>query len=157
LERTRACFAWAGKGTAIVHAVLVSNRVATAVVGDAHVDLLRIDVTGPEEFHRVIDLLQISVRLDLRTQARNVRVPGSVEVVDKYREPVGLSLETFDVHILQVLVLSWNNDTKTEVITESLPHLLEKFDLVGTVLGVATAALVTGPLPIDVDATELPL
>jgi hypothetical protein len=80
-----------------------------------------------------------------------------VKVVAEHREPIGLSLETFDVHVFQILILSRNDDTETEVVAESLPHLCDEFDLVGAVRRVATAALVTGPLPIDVDATELPL
>jgi hypothetical protein len=66
LECTRTCFAWASEVTAVVRAVLVSDCIATTVVDNTHVDLLRVDVARPENLHGIINLLEISVRLDLR-------------------------------------------------------------------------------------------
>jgi hypothetical protein len=157
LLRTRACFAWASEVAAVVSAVLVSNCVTTAVVDDAHVDFLRFDVAGPEDFHGVINLLEISMRLDLGAQSGNSGVPSTVKVVGQDGEPVDLSLETLDIHVLRILVLGGNDDAETEVVAEELTHLLEEFDLVGAVPRAAAAALVARPLPIDVDTAEFPL
>jgi hypothetical protein len=157
LLRARACFAWTSEVAAVVSAIIVSNCVATAVIDDAHVDLLGVDVAGPEDFHGIVDFLEIGVRLDLGAQSGNGGVPGTVKVVGQDGEPVDLSLETLDVHILRILVLSGNDDAETEVVAEGLTHLLEEFDLVGAVPGAAATASVARPLPIDVDTTELPL
>jgi hypothetical protein len=62
LERARTCFAGTGKCATVVHAVLVSDGISTTVVGDAHVDLLRVDVAGPERIERIIDFLEIGMR-----------------------------------------------------------------------------------------------
>jgi hypothetical protein len=157
LLRARACFAWTGEVAAVVSAIMISNCVATAVIDDAHVDLLGVDVAGPEDFQGIVDFLEIGVRLDLGAQSGNGGVPGTVKVVGQDGEPVDLSLETLDVHILRILVLSGNDDAETEVVAEGLTHLLEEFDLVGAVPGAAAAAFVARPLPIDVDTAELPI
>jgi hypothetical protein len=47
LECTRTCFAWASEVTTVVRAVLVGDCVATTVVGNTHVDLLRVDFARP--------------------------------------------------------------------------------------------------------------
>jgi hypothetical protein len=111
LECTRACFAWASEVTTVVSAIIVCNRVATTVVDHAHVDLLRVDVAGPEYLHGIINLVKIGMRLDLRAQSRNGGIPRAVKVVRQDGEPVSLCLETLDVHILRVLVLCRNHDT----------------------------------------------
>jgi hypothetical protein len=157
LECTRTCFAWASEVTTVVSAVLVGNCVATTVVDHAHVDLLRVDVAGPEDLHGFINLLEIGVRFDLRAQSRNGGIPRAVKVVRQDGEPVSLSLKALDIHVLRVLVLRRNGDTETKAVTESLANVLEEFDLVGTVLGAAAAALMTRPLPVNIEAAELPL
>jgi glutamyl-tRNA reductase len=65
LERTRALLAGAGVGAAVIHAALVGHRVATTVVRNAHVDLLRVDAAVPQEIERSVNLLQIRVRPNL--------------------------------------------------------------------------------------------
>jgi hypothetical protein len=80
-----------------------------------------------------------------------------VKVVGKDGKPVDLSLEAFGIHVLHIVVLCGNNDTQTEVVTESLSHLLEELDLVGAVLRAATAVWMARPLPVNVNAAEIPL
>jgi hypothetical protein len=96
------------------------------------------------------------VRLDLRAQSGYGGIPGTMKIVRQDGEPVSLSLETLDVHILHVLVLRRNDDTETKAPTENRTNVLEKFNLVGTVLATATATLMARPLPVNIEAAKLP-
>jgi hypothetical protein len=58
LARTREC-------TPIVRAVLVRDCVATAIICDAHVDLLRIDLAAPKGLECRVNLLEIGMWFDL--------------------------------------------------------------------------------------------
>jgi hypothetical protein len=95
--------------------------------------------------------------LDLGPQALRSRVPRPVKIVRKDGKPVDLSFEALDVHVLHVVVLYGNNDTETEIVTESLSNLLEELNLVGAVSRAATAVWMVRPLPVDINATKLPL
>jgi hypothetical protein len=95
--------------------------------------------------------------LDLGPQALRSRVPRPVQIVGKNGKPVDLSLKTLEVHVLHVVVLYGDNDTETEIVTESLSHLLEELNLVGAVLRAATTVWMARPLPVDINATKLPL
>jgi hypothetical protein len=103
----------------------------------------------------LVNFLEICVRLDLRAQAWYGGVPSSMEVVGEDAEPVDLSLEAIEIDVPQVLVLRWDSDTKTEIATQSLEHVLQKMHLVSLVAGIAAPVGVTGPLPIDIHAAEL--
>lgn len=59
-----ACFGRSCPCAAIVDAVRIRQRVSTAVVGDTEIDLSRRDLAEPKEIESVIDLFEISVRLD---------------------------------------------------------------------------------------------
>jgi hypothetical protein len=96
------------------------------------------------------------MRLDIRTQTRNVHIPWSVEVVREYGKPIDLRFEWLDLHVLHVLVLSWNHNTETEVAAQSLSQLFEKLNLISPVLRSTAASLMPRPFPIDVNPTKVP-
>lgn len=78
LSSACALFARASEGTAIVFTLLISDCEATAIVRDAHVDLLRIDLATPEGFQCRVNFFEIGVRFDLGFQARGACVPRPV-------------------------------------------------------------------------------
>lgn len=93
LKCARPCFARSSEPAAVIHAVLVGDCIATTIVGDAHVNLFRVDVVEPEKFQCVVNLLQIRMRLDIRTQTRNVHIPWPMKVVREYGKPIDLRFE----------------------------------------------------------------
>lgn len=81
----------------------------------------------------------------------------TVEIVRQDVEVVHLRLKRLGVQILQVLVLGRQNNRQSPR-ANSLTELNHEIDLVAHVDGgIAAAALGTWPLPVDVDALELPL
>lgn len=144
-------------GAVVVHTLFFGNRVAAPIVGDAHVDLFRVEVAGPEEAQGSIDLLQIGVRLDLWTEAGDRCIPLPMKIICQHSKPVGLLLKTFDVQILEVVVLRWNHHTKAQAAAEALAHFFHQFDLVLTVIRRAATAFASRPLPVDVNTRKVPL
>jgi hypothetical protein len=99
-----------------VHARPVRDSVPTTVIGDAEVDLARIDVASPQELQGLVDLVQVGVGPDLVAECWNIGIPRAVKVVRQHVEPVDVSLEGFRVHGLQVFVLSRKGNRCTEVV-----------------------------------------
>lgn len=97
------------------------------------------------------------MRLDFGTEAGNVLVPLPVKIVREDAQPVDVGLETLGIHVAHVVILRGEDNTETNVVAQGLAHLLDKFHLVLAVLRLATSSLMSGPLPVDVDAFELPL
>jgi hypothetical protein len=157
LKSTGTGFARTSECAAVVHTVLVSDSISTAIVGDAHVDLLWVNIAGPEKLQRVVNLLEIRMRFQLGTETWDVLVPCTMEVVGENAEPINMSLEAFRVHIFHVVVLSWNRDTEAKIFTKGLSHLFHELDLISPIIGTTTTALMSRPLPIKVNTTETPL
>jgi hypothetical protein len=53
--------------------------------------------------------------------------------------------------------LSRDSDTEAKVFAKSLSHLLHELDLVGSIVIAPATALMSRPLPINVDTLEVPL
>jgi hypothetical protein len=80
-----------------------------------------------------------------------------VKVVRQHVEPVDVSLDGFRVHGLQVLVLGRKSNGYAVVVAQTLSKFRHESDEILSVDGrVAAPALRAWPLPVDVDATELP-
>jgi hypothetical protein len=109
----------------------------------------------PEKAQGLIDLLKICVRPDLRAETWCGGVPSSMQIVGEYAEPINLRLESLEVHVLQICVLCWYRDTETNVVAQSLAHVLEKLHLVGLVAEISATVGVARPFPINVYSTEL--
>jgi hypothetical protein len=99
-----------------VHARLVRNSVSAPIVGDAEIDLARIDVAGPQELQCLVDLVQVCVGPDLVAECWNVDIPRAAKVVRQHVEPIDVSLDGFRVHGLQVLILSRECNGYTKVV-----------------------------------------
>jgi hypothetical protein len=80
-----------------------------------------------------------------------------MKVIGQDVEVINLCLKSFRVKILQILILSRQDDRKTTG-TERLTELDHEIDLVALVdCGIAAAALSTRPLPVNVNTLKVPL